>query len=97
MESPAASSSVSSGRCWKVEINRKNDVFKLLSSLPIKHSEKIMRRQLAFQLKDTAKFGEDAKPKVLALRHEIKEEVRQCIQKAEIEYKSKLHRREMKP
>jgi len=86
-----------SGRCWKVEINRKNDVFKLLSSLPIKHSEKIMRRQLAFQLKDTVKFWEEAKPKILTLRCKIKEEVRRCIQKAEIEYNAKKpHRRKMK-
>lgn len=82
-----------SGRCWKVEINRKKDVFKLLSLLPIKHSEKIMRRQLAFRLRDTAVFWEEAKPKVLVLRRKIKEKVRQCIQKAEIEYKRKLCRK----
>jgi len=74
------------GRCWKVEVYRKEEVFKLLSLLPIKHSEKIRRRQLAFQLKDTAKFWEEAKPKVLALRRKIEEEVKQHVQRAEAEY-----------
>jgi len=87
------------GRCWKVEVYRKEDVFKLLPLLPIKHSEKNRRRQLAFQLKNTAKFWEEAKPKVLALRREIKEEVRQHVQKAEAEYtrRGKLRKTEMEP
>jgi hypothetical protein len=84
-----------SGRCRKVEINRKSDVFKLLSLLPIKHPEKIMRRQLAFRLK-AKKFWEEVKPDLLTLGYRIKEEVRQCIRRAEMMWNAKrgLHTRD---
>lgn len=72
-------------------------VNRLLSLLPIKHSEKIMRRELAFQLKDTVRFWEEAKPKVLALRSRIREGVRRCIQEAEIEYGARSRKKEVEP
>jgi transposase len=82
-----------SGRCWKVEIYRKSDVFRFLSLIPIKHSEKIMKRELAFQLKGTVKFWEEAWPKVLALRSRIRGKVRRCMRKAEIEYWARLRKK----
>lgn len=79
-----------SDKCWQLVVNKKGDVFKLLSWLKIRHSEKIRRRRLVFQLKGTVKRWAEAKPKVLALRHEIKEEVRRHIQKAKLMYELKF-------
>jgi hypothetical protein len=71
---------------WCLEICYKKDILKLLKSLPIRHSEKVRKRELILQVANLTRWN-DVKDQVLKLRKEIREEVLRCIREAEEEYK----------
>lgn len=73
---------------WVLRMKRKAEVIKLLQMLPIRHSEKIRKRQLMFELKDKIHI-KDIENFVLELRSEIKAEVLQYARAAEEAYHKK--------
>lgn len=73
---------------WMLRLKRKKEVLKLIQILPIRHGEKIRKRQLMLELKDKFSIKNVEKP-VMKLRNEIKSEVSQYLKSAEIACKEK--------
>jgi len=69
---------------WRLSITRTYEAVKLLSSLPIKHKEKVLKRELAIQCHD--KPWKDVSEQIKALRQTIKKEVKICIEEAKKAY-----------
>jgi len=69
---------------WRLYVNRTKEAVKLLSSLPIKHREKMLKRELAIQYH--SKPWKDVSLRVRALRQRIREEVRMCVKEAKRTY-----------
>lgn len=71
---------------WNLYLQRADDVRKAASLLPLRHQEKIMRKELALTIPSTARWSEFG-TRVLTLRSSIKEQVNEYVAKAEREYK----------
>lgn len=69
---------------WRLSITRTCEALKLLSYLPIKHKEKVLKRELAIQCH--GKPWKDVSEQIKALRQAIKKEVKVCIEEAEKAY-----------
>lgn len=72
---------------WRLSINRKEEVLKLLSSLPIRHKEKTMKRELAIECHPSS--WNDIAHRVRALRLSVKAEVSASVDEARRTYLNK--------
>ena len=70
---------------WSLSLARKEEVLRLVQLLPLRHEEKLKKRELMLRFKN-AKRWDEVKDEVLALRRKIREEVKRCILEAAREY-----------
>lgn len=75
---------------WCVRLKRKDEVLRLLQLLPMRHSEKIRKRALMFELKNLCKI-QDLMPRWKQLVNEIKNEVEQSMHQADTVLASRLN------
>lgn len=73
---------------WKLELCRKDEILRLIQSLPIRHDEKLRKRKLMLELADIKKWPQ-AEGKVLELSKVIQEEVERCVLAAAVEYQKR--------
>lgn len=73
---------------WSLKLNKKNEVLKLIQSLPIRHSEKLRKRKLMLELADVKKWSQ-AEDKILKLKKAIQKGVEQCILAAKLKYQKR--------
>ena len=74
---------------WNICLQRAEEVRRILSLLPLKHEEKIKRKELALETPQGARW-EKCGLRILALRNSIKLEVRDYVSKAESDYKKRV-------
>lgn len=73
---------------WVLRLKRRREVIKLLEMIPIRHGEKIRKKQVMLDLRDKVHI-KDVKNAVLKLRNEIRTEVTQYVRAAEEKYQKK--------
>ena len=73
---------------WMLRLKRRKEVIKLLERLPLKHSEKVRKKQLMLKLRDKV-YQKDVENGVLRLKNEIKSEVLKYKQAAEKAYRAR--------
>jgi hypothetical protein len=73
---------------WMLRLKRRKEVIKLLEILPLKHSEKVRKKQLMFKLRAKV-YQKDVEDDVLRLKNEIKSEVLKYKQAAEKAYRKR--------
>jgi len=73
---------------WNICLQRAEEVRRISALLPLRHEEKISRKELVLRIPPGARW-EKYGPKILALRNSIKSEVRDFVSKAESEYKNR--------
>lgn len=69
---------------WRLSVTRTDEAVKLLSSLPIKHKEKVLKKEIAIQCHD--KPWKDVSAQAEDLRQTVKKEVKTCINEAKKAY-----------
>ena len=67
---------------WMLRLKRKGEVIKMLKMLPLKHREKVRKKQLMLKLRDKA-YQRDFVDSISMIRNEIRSEVRSYLQVAE--------------
>lgn len=72
-----------------LELSRKEEVFKLISSLPLMHPEKIARKKIMLDLIKRGIIYYKDTEKMLELRNKIKKEVIKDVKEAKVEYKKR--------
>jgi hypothetical protein len=75
-------------------LSRKNEIVKLLQLLPLRHREKIRKRQLLLTTR-SATYWDEIKDKVSALKGEIEREIKSYVREAKEEFlkRGTLHSR----
>jgi len=73
---------------WRLELCRKEEVIWLMQRLPVKHSEKIRKKDLVLEIRNQTCWLK-ARAKVLSIKAEIKREVKKCVQRAALTYHKK--------
>lgn len=73
---------------WTLKLCRKDEVLRLIQSLPIRHDERLRKRKLMLELVDIKKWPQ-AEDKVLKLNKAIQEEVERCVLVATVEYQKR--------
>lgn len=76
---------------WSLEVQGRDDAQRLLSSLPLRHNEKVRRRALATAVRPAQEWSE-VKDEVIAMRQAIHREVDTFVKQAEEDYIAR-HRR----
>jgi hypothetical protein len=75
---------------WMLRLKRRKEVIKLLEMLPLRHSEKVRKKQMMLKLRDKV-YIKDVESAVKRLREEIKDEVQRYVREAEEMYLKKKH------
>jgi hypothetical protein len=70
---------------WNIALQRTTESQALLRALPLRHSEKLMRRELALSVDSSTKWN-DVERRVLELRGAIHAEVAAFVRRAELDY-----------
>ena len=73
---------------WHLYVQRNKEVQLLLASLPNRHREKILQKELALSMRPPAKWI-DIEPKVQKIRQGIQEEVSAFKEQAQREYEKR--------
>jgi len=72
---------------WAIQTGIKSQVFSIINKMDLKHEEKIKKYKLSKELVETN--WKNATEKIILLRNRIKNEVRNCIDAARINYMKK--------
>jgi len=70
---------------WNTALQRTAESQALLQELPLRHSEKLMRRELALSVDSSTRWN-DVEPEILKLRGEIHAQVAAFVRRAEVSY-----------
>jgi len=70
---------------WEIVIGRKEDIPRFLREVPLRHKDKIKKKNIIFDTKDATRWSE-VESEVMALRKRISDEITRCKLEAEVEY-----------
>lgn len=72
---------------WRLQIYRKSDVIKILSTISLRYEEKIRWRNLILKNRDG--YWDKVQKYILQVRKKIRADVHRCIREAEMEWKKR--------
>jgi len=70
---------------WNIALQRSAEAQHLLKELPLRHSEKLERKELALSIQPTTKWN-NVEPRLLELRSGVRASVAEFVRRAEVSY-----------